>query len=172
MNLSLIRKDFSDQSTLGALSIDGHFFCFVLEDRERGLHSAMSHSELLANKVFGKTAIPTGRYEIILSFSERFQKQLPLLLNVPGFEGIRIHSGNVAAHTEGCLLVGSGILPNRVGNSRATLNSLMKLLNKTAKKEKIFIEISGHRPVMPDLVPEPHRIPHRNHLVSTSNLLK
>jgi hypothetical protein len=138
MNLHLLRTNFSDLSTIGELSIDGHFFCFVLEDRERGLRVGMTPSELITRKVFGQTAIPTGRYEVILSFSERFQRQLPLLINVPAFEGIRIHNGNFARDTEGCLLVGATKLPDMVGESKVTLAKLMPLLTKASKKEKIF----------------------------------
>ena len=74
MNLHLQRTDFSNQSTIGELSIDGAFFCFVLEDRERGLRTGMTTSELVALKVFGQTAITTGRYEVILIFLRPFSK--------------------------------------------------------------------------------------------------
>lgn len=146
MNLHLLRTDFTDQTTIGELLIDEQFFCFVLEDRERGLRASMTTSELVAVKVFGKTAIPTGRYELILSFSERFQRQLPLLLHVPAFDGIRIHNGNFARDTDGCLLVGAGKQPDMVTDSKVTLAKLLPVLRTAAKKQKIFIEVVGHRP--------------------------
>lgn len=79
---------------IGELTIDGVHQCFTLEDKVR------------EKKIFGKTAIPPGRYEVTVSFSNHFQKKLPLLMNVPNFEGVRIHSGNTAKDTEGCILVG------------------------------------------------------------------
>ena len=147
MNLHLTRTNFTDKSTIGELTIDGQFFGFILEDRERGLRSSMTVSELMAIKVFGQTAIPTGRYEVIISFSARFKRQLPLLLNVPAFAGIRIHNGNFNKDTEGCLLVGQtkGPQADMVGNSKAALAELMPILTKAAKKEKIIMEIEGHR---------------------------
>ena len=93
-------------------------------------------------KVQDETAIPSGRYEVILNMSNRFKKYMPLLLNVPNFSGIRIHAGNTKEHTEGCILVGvedgnDGFL----GNSRSAFNELMKVLRKVEKKEKIYITI-------------------------------
>ncbi len=84
MELRIKRTDFSDQSTIGELSVNGQFECYTLEDKVR------------PEKIAGKTAIPAGRYEVVISFSQRFQRPLPLLLKVPNFEGIRIHPGNTA----------------------------------------------------------------------------
>ena len=148
MNLHLQRTDFDNQCTIGELSINGEFFCFVLEDPERGLRTGMTMSELIGLKVYGQTAITMGRYEVILSYSERLKKRLPLLLNVPGFEGIRIHSGNSAKDTEGCLLVGRIKLPqpDMVGESKIALAQLMTILDKAARTQKIFIEVAGNQP--------------------------
>jgi len=94
MDLRLVRSRFTDKSTIGDLYVDGVRECFILEDTVRD------------EKIAGETAIPTGRYEIVTSFSNKFQKLLPLLVNVPNYEGVRIHPGNVPADTEGCLLPG------------------------------------------------------------------
>ena len=129
MILQLKRKIFTDDSTIGELSIDGVFVCFTLEDKVRD------------KKIQHVTAIPYGKYEVIINFSNRFQQYMPLLLNVPNYAGIRIHSGNKSTHTEGCILVGSSKSLNFIGNSRVTFKSLFGRLKLAAKKEKIFINI-------------------------------
>lgn len=125
-----------DKYTHGVLTIaDNSFECYTLEDKVR-------EGDIFKVKAQNETAIPAGRYEVILNMSNRFKKYMPLLLNVPNFSGIRIHSGNTAAHSEGCILLGyengnDGFL----GNSRAAFNDFMKVLRKVEKKEKIFITI-------------------------------
>jgi hypothetical protein len=137
MNLKLVRKTFTEESTMGELSVNGKFECFTLEDRVRAI---------AAPKVHGETAIPEGIYEVIISFSDKFKKLLPLLLNVPNFEGIRIHSGNTKADTEGCILVGQSKAKDFVGGSRAAFNVLFPKLQAALKKEKIFIQVVGGSP--------------------------
>ena len=129
MILQLKRKIFTDDSTIGELSIDGVFICYTLEDKVRD------------TKIQNVTAIPYGKYEVIINFSNRFQQYMPLLLNVPNYAGIRIHSGNKSTHTEGCILVGSSKSLNFIGNSRATYRSLFARMKLVEKKEKIFINI-------------------------------
>jgi len=131
MNLKLVRKTFTDETTIGVLSVDGKTECFTLEDKVRAV------------KIHGKTAIPGGIYEVTITFSDRFKKPLPLLLNVPNFAGIRIHSGNTAADTEGCILVGETRGANIVGNSRKAFAALFAKLEAALTKEKIFIEVVG-----------------------------
>jgi hypothetical protein len=131
-----IKRTHAKGYTHGLLTIEGESFkCFTLEDEVR-------LGDIFKVKVQDKTAIPVGRYEVILNMSNRFKRYMPLLLNVPNFSGIRIHSGNTKEHTEGCVLVGyengnDGFL----GNSRTAFNDLMKVLRKVEKKEKIFITI-------------------------------
>lgn len=131
MNLKLVRRTLTEQSTIGTLSINGVFECFTLEDRVRPV------------KIHGATAIPPGIYEIAITFSDRFQKPLPLLLNVPNFSGIRIHPGNTAADTEGCILVGTTERKNFIGNSRVAFKALFAKLEAALKREKVFIEVGG-----------------------------
>lgn len=102
MDLLLQRKWAVQESSLGELSEAGQRICFTLEDRVRP-------GDIFQVKVPGKTAIPAGRYRVIVTFSQRFQRDLPLLLDVPNFTAIRIHSGNRAEDTEGCILVGEAI---------------------------------------------------------------
>lgn len=117
MNLVLQREILSDQSTIGKLSIvDGGFIAFTLEDVLRD------------HKIDGITAIPAGRYRVVLTMSQRFKKVLPILLDVPNFTGIRIHSGNTSLDTEGCILVGMERGKDCVLRSREALKLLMEKL--------------------------------------------
>ena len=95
-------------------------------------------------KVFGKTAIPYGRYEVVMTFSNRFKKMMPLLLNVKGFEGVRIHSGNTDEDTEGCILVGykKDVLNNQILQSRPAIGEVYMILSEAVKREKVYIEIT------------------------------
>lgn len=131
MNLKLVRKTFTEESTIGVLSVDGETECFTLEDKVRAV------------KIHGKTAIPSGIYEVAVTFSDRFKKPLPLLLSVPNFAGIRIHSGNTAADTEGCILVGTTQQKDKVLNSRVAFSTLFAKIQAALKKEKIFIKVVG-----------------------------
>jgi Family of unknown function (DUF5675) len=141
MELELTRTTKTAKSTIGELTVNGVFECFILEDRDRGLRQGMTTSELVGLKVKTQTAIPTGRYEIIVSFSERFQKMLPLLLDVPAFAGIRIHPGNNDTHTEGCLLPGKTKAPDMVGSSRAAFTTLFDKIKAAMQREKVFITV-------------------------------
>lgn len=142
MELLLKRKTFTDDSSIGELSINGVFECYTLEDKDRNLVSTMSLKTVNELKVYGGTAIPYGKYEVVISFSERFQKYLPLLVNVIGYEGIRIHEGNTSASTSGCLLPGKTKGVNVVGGSVLAFTALFKKLKAVEKKEKIFITIT------------------------------
>jgi len=101
-------------STIGELLVDGVFECYTLEDTERKV------------KIKGETAIKEGRYKVIINKSNRFKRLLPLLLNVPEFEGVRIHSGNTNHDTEGCILVGQTKSKNFIGKSRKAFDALFK----------------------------------------------
>jgi hypothetical protein len=127
--VKLIRKEFTAISTIGDLLIDSQFYCFTLEDMWR------------EKKIAKVTAIPYGKYEVVINFSNRFQKQMPLLLNVPGFDGIRIHNGVTAEHTEGCILLGFTKGEDIIGNSKSAFNSFMPKLEYKLKRGKVFIEI-------------------------------
>lgn len=141
MELHLQRVTKTAISTVGILTIDKMHECYILEDVERGLNADMRLDEIMAIKVHGKTAIPRGRYEVIISWSNRFQQQMPLLLNVPGYAGIRIHPGNTAGDTEGCLLPGFAAAVNKVLQSRLAYNALLTKLKKALKTGKVFITI-------------------------------
>lgn len=143
MELTLTRKWFSEKSTIGILSVNNKFFCNTLEDIDRNLDSSMSEQEIAKIKVKGITAIPTGRYEVAMTFSERFQQYMPLLLNVKGFAGIRMHVGNTSEDTEGCILVGmyDPNIYDKIVTSKVTYEKLLKLIRSVEKTEKIYITI-------------------------------
>lgn len=112
MKLLLLREPSTEVCTPGMLFVGGRFECWTLEDVVREIPGR----PVAEWKVKGQTAIPNGTYTVDLTFSPKYQKVMPILLGVPGFEGIRIHSGNTSEHTEGCLLVGK----NRTDKNPAT----------------------------------------------------
>ena len=99
MQIRVIREQYRPGCTIGRMFVDGIFECFTLEDGIR------------TNKVYGETAIPAGNYSLVVNYSPRFNMSLPLLQNVPKFEGVRIHPGNTSANTLGCILVGRNWTP-------------------------------------------------------------
>lgn len=144
MELKLIRNTFTEKTTIGDLFINGSKDreCYVLEDKDRSMDSTMSLEMIKTLKVYGETAIPLGRYEIAISYSERFKKKLPLLLNVKGYEGIRIHTGNTELDSHGCLLPCMSFTKDRGVSSTIAFNALFGKIEKALEKEKVFITIS------------------------------
>ncbi len=136
--LKIVRFIFTPESTIGQLYFNGALFGYTLEDFDRDLSQNTSLEDIKKIKVPGKTAIPIGTYKMIISESKRFSKDLPLLLDVPGFSGVRIHSGNKASDSEGCILVGSSFGRDVVNNSRETMRKLMGVL-ETCKDTQVII---------------------------------
>lgn len=133
MKLEVIRKEFSDVSTLGEMLIDGENFSYTLEDavRPEGI------------KIPGKTAIPYGSYDVVINYSNRFKRMMPLIQNVPNFEGVRIHSGNTDKDTEGCLLLGFTKQKDFIGQSKLAFTAFFQRLEKGLKEGKVRIEIKN-----------------------------
>ena len=129
MNLKLTRLYLKLDYTIGKLYIDGSYLCDTLEDEVRppGI------------KIYGKTAIPDGTYKVEMTESPKFNRVMPILINVPNFEGVRIHPGNSATDTEGCILVGKNSVKGGLTESRFYSNMLNNLLSQ--EKENIQIEI-------------------------------
>lgn len=127
MKLLLKRKILNDTCTLGDLYIDGVFHCHTLEDVYRDLQGDCS------KKVYGSTCIEFGTYKVTLSHSAHFGKVLPEILDVPCFEGIRIHGGNVPADTLGCILVGAAT--NGIDNVSICAGVLVDLINRMEGQE-------------------------------------
>lgn len=142
MQILIQRHALKEGYTIGRMEINGKYFCDTLEDTDRGLRESMTEAEIAALKVKGATAIPTGTYRIDMQTrSPRFGRVLPRLVSVKGFAGVLIHSGNTAADTEGCILVGENRERGKVLNSRATLESLLVFL-RAAQAEGEEIELT------------------------------
>ncbi len=114
MEITVKRKVYAETYTAGEMYLDGTWFCDTLEDQVR-----------TGEKVPGQTAIPDGRYQVIMSYSAHFQRVMPLLLGVPGFSGVRIHPGNTVADTAGCILVGTSTGKGTLINSRKAYDLLI-----------------------------------------------
>ena len=143
MHLTLKRTTCTKESTIGELAVDGAFECFVLEDVVRPAS---------APKVFGKTAIPAGTYGVRVTYSNRFLRLMPLLVNLPGGAiqfggrriddcGVRIHSGNTAVDTEGCLLLGLDKKVDFVGRSRDAFSRFFPRLQEAVKAGPVTLTI-------------------------------
>lgn len=139
--------------TIGVLSIDGLRECETLEDEDRGLWQGMDVEKLRRIKVKGKTAIPSGRYRVVLDiYSQKFGAKpwyrnlckgyLPRLIGVPGYDGVLIHVGARPEHTEGCILVGENKVKGGLVNSQATFERIYKKLkDKWDAGEDIWVEV-------------------------------
>jgi hypothetical protein len=117
MRLDLFREQSASGATIGRLHVDDDFECHTLEDVVRD-----------REKIPGRTAIPDGTYGVVVTHSPRFGVLMPLLVGVPGFEGVRIHTGNTAEDTEGCILVGQGRDDDSISSSRAAYAALFAKL--------------------------------------------
>lgn len=129
MKLDLFRDRLLPTATLGQLYVDGRFECYILEDAVRD------------EKIPGETAIPAGVYNIVITPSKRFKRDLPLLLDVPNYTGVRIHPGNTIADTEGCLLPGKERGDSQVYRSRVAFEALFEKLQ--AVTDPIVIDIQN-----------------------------
>ena len=135
MELRLERVYCGEQYTIGHLYINGTYFCDTLEDKVRVLNSEK-------DKIKKETAIPAGRYRVVLSYSKHFECVMPELLDVPYFIGIRIHWGNDKEDTQGCILVGLNKAKGKVLQSKATYKKLYAILkNAINNNEQIWITI-------------------------------
>lgn len=142
MKIQVKRVALKDTYTIGKMSINGVYECDTLEDVVRDLNKDGDLDDAGETKVYGETAIPFGTYKVVLSYSNRFQRVLPEILGVKGFEGIRIHGGNTAKDTHGCILVGKNTEVGKVTQSQDTLTKLFGKIDKAVmNKEKITIEI-------------------------------
>lgn len=132
MNLVLQREILSDKSTIGQLSVNDERLCYTLEDKVRPI----------LVKVDGQTAIPAGRYRVAIDLSARFKKLMPHVLDVPNFEGVRIHSGNTSEDTEGCILVGLTKGTDFIGESRKAFELFYPMLQAALQEgQECWIDV-------------------------------
>lgn len=154
MELLLERKWKKEGYTIGNLYVNEVFFSNTLEDKDRGLNSSMPLEEIKRIKKKSITAIPTGTYHVLMnivspkySTKEWFVKncnqgRMPRLKNVLGFDGILIHTGNTAADTDGCILIGKNNIKGKVSNSKEYFLKLYNIMYAAFKKnENITITI-------------------------------
>ena len=133
--LELLRDTFTDESTIGELYGDGDFLCDTLEDtvREDGI------------KIYGKTAIPMGTYEIVLRDSPTFKRKMPYLEDVPNFTDVMLHWGNQSADTLGCILLGTrdAKIKDFIAHSQIAFNEVVFpwITQRFEKKQKLFLLI-------------------------------
>ena len=138
MNLELKRTYFGSDFTVGSLYADEKWICYTLEDKVREVEG----KPVSEWKIASETAIPSGTYPVKITYSNRFYRNLPLLFNVEGFEGIRIHPGNSNKDTEGCILVGlkwDGI-SDWISNSVDAFNKLFPFLQEATDSITIKID--------------------------------
>jgi hypothetical protein len=135
LQFTLDRYEFTDEYTIGKLYANGIFVCYTLEGCDRYLEDG-------GMKVQNNTAIPRGLYSMTVNFSERFQKKMPLIMNVPGFIGIRLHSDNSVANTDGSVLIGMSKIMDKVLESIEAVTIVIELINKAIiDGQSITIEI-------------------------------
>lgn len=135
MKITVARFFYTDTFTISNVLVDGKKFCYALEDVARPIG---------APKVFGATAIPTGVYKVVMGHSERFGRDMPRVLDVPGFEGILIHAGNTDKDTHGCILLGltwDG-KSDFIGNSQKALGMFIPVITKALSDgQQVFVEV-------------------------------
>lgn len=133
-NIQVLRHWFYDQASLGIMKLKSTFACLTLEDTARAL----------GVKVYGKTAIPEGRFRVIIDQSVRFNRRMPHVLDVPGFSGIRIHAGNTDKDTEGCILVGFARDGDKIYESARAFEYVFKAIDEAIMRgEEVWLEVKN-----------------------------
>lgn len=153
MELKIERKIKKDTYVIGNMYVNGEWFCNTLEDQDRGLRQDMSIEQIKQIKVYGETAIPTGRYIIRMDivspkyngvkwYRDNFQGRMPRFESVKGYTGVLIHPGNSVLDTNGCVLLGLNKQKGKVLDSRATFSKFWKKLEEARKRgETIYLTI-------------------------------
>lgn len=144
LQLRLIRSNRYTTCTIGEIvacdeggAIDFH--CYTLEDFCNNTYNCQTPDEIKAVKVAGKTAIPFGAYRVCFEHSPRFGREMLTIKNVPGFSGIRIHSGNTDKDTDGCILCGLGVSGTSITDSRRAVKLLEDLVRDRGNGEAVLL---------------------------------
>lgn len=145
MELKIVRSEFQDDRTLGKLYINDSLFCNTLEDTDRGLTKDTAKETIRRIKVAKKTCIPYGRYRVILSYSTKLKRYLPLILDVPEYRGIRIHKGSSPEWSSGCPLVGMGRKGSKLTKIVEAEEQLIKILDGVNHSQAIYITIEKEK---------------------------
>ena len=141
MNLTLKRLNLTPNYTEGELYVNGVYFCKTLEDTNRDLNKngQFDNNE---KKVYGETCIPYGKYKVIVSYSPKFKRELPEILGVNSFSGIRVHRGNTIKDTLGCILCGERVVDGYLYNSTPyELELTSKLKQEVTRGNTIYLDI-------------------------------
>lgn len=142
LHLTLIRKYRKETYTIGQLYENGAFLCNTIEDKDRGLNNNMSASAILKIKKTNETAIPTGTYKLVVSESPKFKRELIEIVGVPGFVGVRVHRGNTAQDSAGCVIPGINSEKGKVTDSTKYEEILTKKVKTAiAKNEECYLTI-------------------------------
>ena len=141
MTIRIDRKWKKAEYTISKVYINGRYFgCNALEDTDRGLLQTMQITELQRRKIKGKTAIPRGYYDVRITYSPKYKRMMPLVVDVPGYSGIRIHSGNSAKDTEGCILFGKNDMVGWISDSKYWTDKICRLIETALNKgEKVTL---------------------------------
>lgn len=135
------RHTFLKDTTIGDVYVNGEYLCKMLEDTDRDLNQQMTPTVIQQLKIWGNTCIPYGTYQVVVSYSNKFKKLLPELINVPGYTGVRLHPGNTHVDTHGCPLPITSF-QNEVGlESSKAFNKLFTKIKSAQKKQKVFLTI-------------------------------
>ena len=155
MNINVKRTARKNTYTIGKVTIDGKYFCDSLEDTDRGVTQIMPFTSTggakgywvtpdhgIIEKVYGKTAIPTGLYDACSYYWPKFKCYVVMLLRVPGFTGILMHNGMTSDHSEGCVLLGKNNIVGRLDGDRIYMDALVARVMAAEKRgEKVTVQI-------------------------------
>jgi hypothetical protein len=145
MELTVIRKYFTENYTIGKLYADGMYLCDTMEDKIRDLQDFNHDGDFNDSgegKIYGRTAIPCGRYRVMFTYSMKLKRSLPLLVDVYGYSGIRIHAGKNHLWTEGCILVGENKIKGELINYKYWETNISTLVrNAINTGNKVYITI-------------------------------
>lgn len=151
MKILLKRTAKKPTYTIGKIYVDGQYICDCIEDKDRGLKQSMTLEQINKLKVYGQTAIPTGEYKVTLNvISPKYSKstwykqnangaRVPRILNVKGFDGVLIHTGNTAEDSHGCIIIGQNKEVGKVINSKETFKKFYQILQSS--KDDITLTI-------------------------------